>query len=96
MFSRNSQCSLPLYILVSFASMFLITTSCIPKIEKFTPERGKVGTEVTIEGKRFGGTAADNAVMFKDVTATEVTVPDRNKIIAKVDKPGRRLNLGHP
>ncbi len=38
----------------------LFLQACTPKINKFTPKEGAVGTQVIIEGVRFGATPADN------------------------------------
>lgn len=64
----------------------LMLTGCTPKIEKFNPERGSVNTEVTIEGKRFGATPAENTVEFSGITVpnTDVTFASTAKIKAKV------------
>ena len=35
-----------------------------PRVSSFTPERGVVGATVTIRGRAFGATAADNTVVF--------------------------------
>ena len=42
----------------------LILAGCAPVIEKFNPEAGLVGTEVNIEGRRFGETPSENTVKF--------------------------------
>ncbi|MFQ5865941.1 MAG: clostripain-related cysteine peptidase [bacterium] len=85
MFSKKYRMFLGKAIFVSIMSMLIVVASgCAPVIKNFTPERGIEGTEVTIEGKRFGDTADENTVKFGDATATDISVPDKNKIVAKV------------
>lgn len=67
-----------------FVCSSLMLNACKPIIVKFTPERGREDTEVTITGKRFKDTPAENTVKFSGVTTTNVSVPQKNKIIAKV------------
>jgi hypothetical protein len=78
-------------LLVSGACI-LFVCSCAPHIIKFSPERGAVGTEVVIEGLRFGATPADNIVKFGDVNAVISSMPATNKIITTVP-PGAKTAL---
>ena len=71
-------------LLLLFLCAPLVLTSCAPEIKNFTPSQGSAGTDVTITGSRFGATEADNEVKFGNVTATDITVPQKNMIIAKV------------
>jgi hypothetical protein len=82
--SRELKISRKKAILGIILCFLLIGASCPPKIENFTPEEGEVGDEVTIKGKRFGETVAENTVKFGGVTASDITVPQTNMIIAKV------------
>lgn len=61
-------------------------TACAPYIEEFTPEEGPVGNEVTIKGKRFGASPAENTVKFAGVTVptTDITSASTTQIKAKV------------
>lgn len=72
----------------------LILTGCAPEIVKFNPEVGPIGTEVNIEGKRFGETPSENTVKFSGVTVptADVTFASTTKIKAKVP-PGARTGL---
>lgn len=62
----------------------LFLQACTPRITKFTPEEGAVGTQVVIEGVRFGATPADNTVKFGTVNATISSIPAPGKIITSV------------
>lgn len=64
--------------------VLLVLSSCAPKITSFTPKRGKPGTEVTINGKRFKPNTADNTVKFGDVTASSILEATENKIVVEV------------
>jgi len=64
----------------------LILTGCAPEIVKFNPEVGPIGTEVNIEGKRFGETPSENTVKFSGVTVptSGVTYASTTRIKAEV------------
>ena len=64
--------------------MVLLLSACAPLIKDFTPERGPVGIDVTIEGKRFGETSDDNEVKFGTATASDVQLLDPNHLVAEV------------
>lgn len=89
MLSKKSRIKL---IRVGFVLLALFLLACPPQVKRFTPEKGVEGTEVTIQGKNFGATPADNTVKFGDVTATDVRLPQENTIIAKVP-PGVKTGL---
>jgi hypothetical protein len=63
-----------------------IGAACCPVITSFIPERGNVGTEVTIKGKRFEDSPAENTVKFSGVTVatTDITSASETEIKAKV------------
>lgn len=69
---------------VMIGSVILLIQACVPKITKFSPEQGVIGTQVTIEGFRFGDTPADNTVKFGTVNAVISSMPEPNKIITAV------------
>jgi len=75
----------------SVVCAILVFTACAPEIEKFTPEEGDVGTEVTIEGKRFDDTPAGNTVKFGGVSVPtpDITFASTTKIMAKVPSGAR-------
>ena len=62
----------------------LFLQACTPHITKFTPEGGAVGTQVIIEGVRFGATPAENTVQFGTVNATITSMPAPGKILTTV------------
>jgi hypothetical protein len=70
--------------------LIIISFSCAPVIESFTPERGPISTQVTIIGKRLGADPSETIVKFAGIEATEKTVitPDE-KITAKVPAGAR-------
>ncbi len=83
MISRTSRVFASRFFLL--AVVLSVMTGCPPKIINFTPETGNAGADVTITGEYFGATAADNVVKFADnVTAANISVPQSNRIIAKV------------
>ena len=94
MFLKRSQTSLTKVAFVLFALSLLMLAACAPKIIRFTPERGPVGTKVTIIGKNFKDTPAENIVKFAGVEATDISVPEpeQDKIIAVVP-PGAETGL---
>lgn len=57
-----------------------------PVITKFTPEKGAVGVEVTIEGKNFKSAPAENTVKFAGVPAAQgdITYASETTIKARV------------
>lgn len=69
----------------------LMLTGCPPRVDKFSPESGNVGTEVTIDGVRFGPTAPENTVKFKGVTVpnTDITFASTTKIKTRVPAGAR-------
>ena len=72
---------------LKFSSMIfilLVIQSCGPDIISFSPESGIEETTVTIEGRRFGSTPADNVVKFGDVEANISSMPSPNKIMTTV------------
>ena len=72
----------------------LIFAGCCPIINSFHPETGNIGDPVTIRGKRFEDTAADNTVKFGGVTVptADIISASTTKIEAKVP-PGARTGL---
>lgn len=66
------------------SALILLSVSCAPRIISFTPEEGPAGTDVAITGKNFKVTPAENTVKFGEIIATDVSVPQEDKIIAKV------------
>jgi len=64
----------------------LILTGCCPVITSFNPERGGIGTEVTIEGKRFENVPSKNVVKFGGVLVPTADIPfaSPTRIKAKV------------
>ncbi len=86
MCSKRYQRYLTTTSLVVLTFGLLVLTGCAPQIEKFTPEEGTVGTEVTIEGKRFKDTPAENTVKFSGVTVptTDILSASTTEIKAKV------------
>ena len=85
MYSKKTQIIFGPAASVFFICGLLMSAGCPPVIKSFSPEFGPVGTEVTIKGKYFGDTPADNTVQFRGVTSTDVRVPEPKKtIIAKV------------
>lgn len=91
MFRKKSSISLARDPLGLFLCGLLVLTACAPKIVKFTPEKGAVGTEVTIEGKRFKDTPGENTVKFSGVTVPTADIPfaSTTKIKAKVPTGAR-------
>lgn len=69
----------------------LMLAGCPPKIDTFDPDKGTVGTEVTIKGKRFAPTPAQNTVKFAGVTVptADVTSASTTQIKAKVPAGAR-------
>lgn len=74
-------------------AVFLIL-GCAPVIYNFTPEQGKAGTEVEINGKRFGDTVAKNEVTFEGVSVptSDILFASKNKLRVKVP-PGAKTGL---
>jgi hypothetical protein len=70
--------------IVVMGTTILFLNACAPHITKFTPGGGVVGTQVIIEGERFGATPADNTVKFGNVVATISSMPAAGKIITSV------------
>lgn len=89
---RNSQISLKKATLGLCLCGLLVLTGCPPEIVRFTPERGIVGSKVTIIGKHFGNTAADNEVELAGLAVPDITVPQKNRIVAEVP-PGARTGV---
>jgi len=91
MFLERSQISLVKATSVLVACGLLIIAGCCPVITSFNPEKGDVGTEVTIEGSRFESTPAANTVKFSGVTVpiTDITLASTAKIKAKVPTGAR-------
>ena len=83
----TSQVKKVFLILLGCGVLFIL--ACYPAITSFSPERGKVGTEVTITGKRFGATADENTVRFSGLQAVDVQVPGENTIVARVPEGAR-------
>jgi hypothetical protein len=79
---HTSQVQKGFLILLGCGALFIL--ACYPAITSFSPERGKVGTEVTITGKRFGATADENTVRFSGLQAADVQVPREDTIVARV------------
>jgi hypothetical protein len=86
----TSQAQKGFLILLGCGALFIL--ACYPAILSFSPERGEVGTEVTITGKRFGATADENTVRFSGLQAVDVQVPRENTIVVRVP-PGARTGL---
>lgn len=92
---RRFQISLKKAALGLFVCGLLVLTGCWPpKIVKFTPEIGKKNTKVTIIGKYFKDTPAQNTVKFGGVTVptSDIIFASTTKIIAKVP-PGAKTGL---
>lgn len=91
MFLERCQISLVKATSVLVACGLLIIAGCCPVITSFNPEKGDVGTEVTIEGNRFESTPAANTVKFSGVTVptTDITFASTAKIKAKVPTGAR-------
>ncbi len=79
---QTSQVHKGFLILLGCGTLFIL--ACYPAITSFSPERGEVGTEVIITGKRFGATADENTVRFSGLQAVDVQVPRENTIVARV------------
>jgi len=75
---KRLQRCFPKFVLGLVVCSLLALAACNePEIAVFTPEKGPVGTEVTITGENFKATPAENAVKFSDVavpTADIITV----------------------
>ncbi len=73
-----------------FLCILVMLTSCVsktaPKILRYFPERGNVGTEVTIEGKGFDSAPVGNTVKLGNtvVPRPNITLATTTKIKAKV------------
>jgi hypothetical protein len=75
-------------IILFLLSLLFFTVGCLdnnskPQITSFTPSSGKAGDTVTITGKHFSTTAADNTVKFNGTTAT-VTSATSTQIVTAV------------
>ncbi len=83
---KNQKKSARLYVLVLALVYAFVLISCAPKphIEDFSPEKGPIGSTVTIDGKGFASTPAGNTVEFHGVAATDVTVVNTEKLVVKV------------
>ncbi|WP_108245518.1 IPT/TIG domain-containing protein [Muricauda brasiliensis] len=74
-------------------SIFIVALACskddapapipAPSITNFTPSSGKVGTNVTINGKNFGNTKTNNTVKFGNIAA-EITTVSTTKLVVTV------------
>ncbi len=73
-----------------FLCTLVMLTSCVsntaPKISRYFPERGNVGTEVTIEGEGFNSTPEGNTIKLGDtvVPNPNITLATTTKIKANV------------
>ncbi|TMU57540.1 IPT/TIG domain-containing protein [Flagellimonas algicola] len=62
---------------ISFSTKdFTVIETPEPKIKKFDPGFGSVGTEVTVYGKNFGSTLEENLVKFNGIEATVTEITD--------------------
>lgn len=74
----------PIALILFIGIAVVMLSSCAPTITDFDPKRGKVGTEVTINGENFKPNAADNTVKFADTTATNILQASENQIVVEV------------
>ena len=82
--SNSSKVKTITFTKVLLIAQLLVVTACAPKVLNFTPDKGVINTEVTITGKNFQETPTENEVQFNKVIATNIRVPQKNIIIAKV------------
>jgi hypothetical protein len=68
------------------AMVLLLFTGCGPRIDSLNPEHGRVGSQVTIQGVRFGGTPADNTVKIGNVEipTSDIAVISTSQLDIKV------------
>jgi hypothetical protein len=64
----------------------LIVVNCCPIITNVNPERGPVGTEVVIDGRRFESTPSENTVTFggAPVPASDILQASTTRLLVKV------------
>lgn len=74
-----------LYTVMMIFVLFMIL-GCSPVIKTFDPEQGRAGTEVEINGKRFGKTPAKNSVFFNGVIVpqSDILYASKTKLRVKV------------
>ena len=56
----------------------------VPEVAGFTPDRGPVGTSVTITGQNFSATANENIVRFGGIKAADPTSPSAISLTVEV------------
>ena len=68
------------------AMVLLFFTGCGPRIDSLNPESGPVGSVVTVQGVRFGGTAVENDVKIGDVAVptSDIAVISTSQLDIKV------------
>lgn len=77
-----------LVVLVAIAALASLA-ACVPVVHNFTPTRGGPGTDVAIDGEHFASTAAGNEVKIGTTVATNVRLPQENRLLVTVP-PGAR------
>lgn len=86
--TKSIQLCFKKFILVLLLCVVLVLSGCNPVITKFTPEKGKAGTVVTIEGDRFGDTVEENEVKFAGVPVPTVDIINASRTRLEVKVPG--------
>jgi hypothetical protein len=73
-------------IMAISAMVLLLFTGCGPRIDSLNPESGPVGSVVTVQGARFGETAAENTVKIGniEVATSDIAVISNSQLDFKV------------
>ena len=65
----------------------LLFSACCPKVNGFSPSSGGEGTEITIQGKRFGSTPQENKVKIGGITVPNAHITHASNNTLKVRVP---------
>lgn len=76
---------------VGLAACMVLLAGCAPRIMRLVPPRGQPGTLVTIQGQRFGATAAQKTIKFGEIAVnpTDVVSASPTSIQARVPAGAR-------
>lgn len=80
------------YNMIPIVCSALLLAACCPVVTSFSPNTGAEGTEITIQGERFGNTPQQNRVKIGGVTVPNAFVTNASSDTLKVLVPADALS----
>ena len=75
------------FILIATIFSALLLSACCPKITGFSPGSGGEGTEITIQGERFGSTPQESKIKIGGMTVPNAHITHASSNSLKVRVP---------